>query len=153
MKITLNKLTNRISQLFQRTILKAYQNSKSYAQKSSTVSNFEMRRRLACQVLLLSFLKNQRDHLWRQNGNISQLMNLFLEGATGRSLLWLSIPPEFFFFPFFHYLFDQLAASFDTNNNSKTNIHSKRQIRQLEEAFCNTEYHTSVLKDSKYIAL
>lgn len=34
-----------------------------YAQKSSTVSNLEMSRRLACHVLLLSFLKNHRDHL------------------------------------------------------------------------------------------
>lgn len=35
----------------------------TYAQKSSTVSNFEIRRRFACQVLLLSFLKNQSAHL------------------------------------------------------------------------------------------
>lgn len=35
----------------------------TYAQKSSTVSNLEIRRRLACHVLLLSFLKNQRAHL------------------------------------------------------------------------------------------
>lgn len=34
-----------------------------YAQKSSTVSNLEMSRRFACHVLLLSFLKNHRDHL------------------------------------------------------------------------------------------
>lgn len=39
----------------------------TYAQKSSTVSNFEMRRRLACHVLLLSFLKNHRDHLSKTN--------------------------------------------------------------------------------------
>lgn len=38
-----------------------------YAQKSSTVSNLEMRRRLACHVLLLSFLKNHRDHLLSEN--------------------------------------------------------------------------------------
>lgn len=35
----------------------------TYAQKSSTVANLEMRRRLACHVLLLSFLKNHRAHL------------------------------------------------------------------------------------------
>lgn len=44
-----------------------------YAQKSSTVSNFEMSRRLACHVLLLSFLKNHRDHLLgrkQEKGNL-----------------------------------------------------------------------------------
>lgn len=35
----------------------------TYAQKSSTVSKLEMRRRFACHVLLLSFLKNHRAHL------------------------------------------------------------------------------------------
>lgn len=35
----------------------------TYAQKSSTVSNLEISRRFACQVLLLSFLKNQSAHL------------------------------------------------------------------------------------------
>ena len=35
----------------------------TYAQKSSTVSNLEINRRFACQVLLLSFLKNQSAHL------------------------------------------------------------------------------------------
>lgn len=38
-----------------------------YAQKSSTVSNLEMSRRLACHVLLLSFLKNHKDHLLGEN--------------------------------------------------------------------------------------
>ena len=36
----------------------------TYAQKSSTVSNLEINRRFACQVLLLSFLKNQSAHLF-----------------------------------------------------------------------------------------
>lgn len=43
--------------------------TKTYAQKSSTVSNLEMRRRLACHVLLLSFLKNQRAHLGKTKTN------------------------------------------------------------------------------------
>lgn len=53
--------------------LKAEKNQKThsfigpYAQKSSTVSNLEMSRRLACHVLLLSFLKNHRDHLLGEN--------------------------------------------------------------------------------------
>lgn len=41
----------------------AYSTQSTYAQKSSTVSNLEIRRRLACHVLLLSFLKNQSAHL------------------------------------------------------------------------------------------
>lgn len=47
---------------------KKKQKNDSYAQKSSTVSNLEMSRRLACHVLLLSFLKNHRDHLLGENG-------------------------------------------------------------------------------------
>lgn len=35
----------------------------TYAQKSSTVANLEMRRKLSVQLLLLSFLKYQRAHL------------------------------------------------------------------------------------------
>lgn len=35
----------------------------TYAQKSSTVSNLEMRRKFSVQLLLLSFLKYQRAHL------------------------------------------------------------------------------------------
>lgn len=43
------------------------QHDLTYAQKSSTVSNLEMRRRFACHVLLLSFLKNHSAHLDNQN--------------------------------------------------------------------------------------
>lgn len=35
----------------------------THAQKSSTVLNLVTRRRLACHILLLSFLKNHRAHL------------------------------------------------------------------------------------------
>lgn len=35
----------------------------TYAQKSSTVSNLEMRRKFSVQLLLLSFLKYHRAHL------------------------------------------------------------------------------------------
>lgn len=59
-----------------------------YAQKSSTVSNLEMSRRLACHVLLLSFLKNHRDHLLGRNtekGNLHKCNKALIKQAVNKS--------------------------------------------------------------------
>lgn len=44
------------------------QEKNTHAQKSSTVSNLEMRRKFSVQLLLLSFLKYHRAHLRRGAG-------------------------------------------------------------------------------------